>query len=280
VPIPRLVALLALVGLAVPWARLLISSWSDPTRSPGASVISFAAALLLALRALRDIGRTPGSRPWLGVAALAVTTAGYALSTATDFRVGAGLLMVGILTSLIYLDRGRTGVRALGLPLGLLALSTPIPGFVSSRLSAWLVDTAAILLPWLLQPLIGGVAAEGHVLHFEGGSVAIVDDCSGLDGILLFVPIAILVVWAHRPIGPLAGGLVLLSAIPLAFAGNLLRVVVSALLVAADSPLAYSDPAHEILGVVTLALSLAALVMACRAGRSRPRPARAAEQVA
>ena len=67
-------------------------------------------------------------------------------------------------------------------------------------------------------------------------------------------------------------GLLLVGAVALAFFGSLIRVWVSALLVQFDLPLAESDTAHEVLGMVTLGAALAGLFVASKFCADRVEP--------
>lgn len=250
--------------LLTPWLELLASTWNGDSKGAAQSILSFAAACALGwLR--RDAFTAPqAGRAAIGMPLLAIAAFGFGLSVVFDVRLFAGVLAVGILACLVYLEAGARAARRLALPFALLAMATPIPAFVEGALTHNLVALTVSITPPLLQPIVGPIEVEGAVLHLTGGSVAVVDDCSGLGGVLLFVPIAILLFAVHPRTTTWRGGVLLAIATPLAFAGSLLRVIVSALLVHFDAPLAESETAHEVLGIVTLTLALAGLLVASR----------------
>ncbi len=246
--------------LLVPYFELLYATWTGSSKVAASSALAFAAGLAMAWRR-RDVFRDEGHAgdAGVGIAVLLVAALAYAAAVLFDVRIVAGLGAVGIVAALILLYGGSSALRAMALPLALLLLATPPPGFLLGAMTQTLVAITVFVTPLVLGPFVGRIEIEGAVLHMTGGSVAVVDDCSGLGGVLLFVPLALVLVGLQDRVVAWKAALLPIVGIVLAFVGSLLRVWISAILVRFDLPLAESDVAHEVLGMVSLGSALVAL---------------------
>ena len=265
----RIAIVVACLALLVPYGELLVATWSGDSKSAAPSMLSLGGACFLVWRnraALVD-GPAPIGRAVVpGLVTLALAALGYAMAVVLDVRLGAGLGVVLLLASMCWLHAGSTALARMVTPLVLIGLAAPLPGFVEAELTRLLVGATVWVTPSLLAPLVGPIEVEGAVLSMveSGGSVAVVDDCSGLGGILLFAPLSVLVFALRGPGGGggarwMAGAGFFAVAAALAFGASLARVWVSALLVHYESTWAHSDAVHEALGLVMLCGALAVL---------------------
>jgi EpsI family protein len=102
------------------------------------------------------------------------------------------------------------------------------------------------------------VTRDGNVFTVDGHALEVVRACSGIRSIMALVTVAAAgAVWIRRGLGRAA--ILTLAAIPAAVAGNVLRLVVTALLVARFGPHLAEGTVHEIVGVVCFGVSLAML---------------------
>jgi exosortase/archaeosortase family protein len=130
---------------------------------------------------------------------------------------------------------------------------TAIVEYAQAQLTVLVARSAHLVLPVLLGQDVGLVGTE---LLFADQRVSIVDDCSGLGGILIAPPFVMLLLFlAHVPFG-LRWVLVLAISPLLAAAANLLRVLVGAVLVAQGHADQVADGLiHELLGIGPLLLA-------------------------
>ena len=260
----RRLILLLTASLLAPYLLMLVALWSSESKDSAASGLAFAGAVVLGWHKRSSLaGGSPG-RKGLGMTGVFLATLCYTGSVILDFRVGVGIFAPAILLSLVYLFRGRHATVALRLPILLLILATPVPGFVMNEITYALLDFLVVVMSGILAWLHIQVSVDGYTLVGSDWGVQIVEDCSGLGGILLFVPLAILLLYAHPRVPPLGYAAVLAASLPIAFFGSVLRVLVSCLLGEMGSSLFSSDLFHQIAGLVTLLLGIVLLILLCR----------------
>jgi exosortase len=195
--------------------------------------LAFAAALLLVLSVMGDAGFTAG----LAVPVLLAATL-YALG-------GTGLL------------------RPLLLPLAFLALVVPPPAFLRDallvRLKLWVTEASVRLL----QGAGVTVMAEGNQILIPEGSLFVADACSGLTSIVTMLPIACIVAYFLSR-GVWRRAAVVASVVPLAMAGNVLRVIVTVLLASRLGVASAQGSLHESFGLVTYVIGTLAVIGVAR----------------
>lgn len=185
--------------------------------------------------------------------ALATLASFGALVVGNPTAVGVTLVLTVWLA--VWALRGRAWVRVLVFPLGYLVFLIPLP-------SAWvtplivklqiLVSSAGVALLRM-----GGVPVfrEGNVLTLPGDtSLFVAEACSGITSLITLLPIGVFIAyftesaWTRRV-------LLVLAVLPIALAGNLLRVVLTVLLaIHVDVEFATQGPLHEWAGVATYVL--------------------------
>ncbi len=266
----RLLAPLMTATLLIPYITMLAAFWMSESKHSAASGLAFAGALVVGwLEKGRLKALAPGHH-LVAIYGLAVVTMAYVCSVILDFRVGVGFLAPAILISLLYMIRGWQGVFAMRLSIVLLLLSTPLPSFVMDRFTYFLLDALVVILPAILAVLQIPVAVDAANLAGNGWTVQVVEDCSGLGGILLFVPLSLLLLYSHPRVPPMGHALVLAASLPIAFSGTVLRILVDCVLGHWGSSLFSSDLFHQFVGLVSLLLGIVILVILCRL-LSRPR---------
>jgi exosortase/archaeosortase family protein len=143
-------------------------------------------------------------------------------------------------------------------------LATPLPSFVMDRFTYFLLDALVVILPAILAVLQIPVAVNAVNLAGNGWTVQVVEDCSGLGGILLFVPLSLLLLYSHPRVPPMGYALVLAAGLPIAFTGTVLRILVDCVLGHMGSALFSSELFHQFVGLATLLLGICLLVILCR----------------
>lgn len=267
----RLSLHLALLAFLGPYLVSLWMYWSGPAKGAASSALALVAGAWFLLRRPRAAagGGSPVTAQPLGLVLMALAVLVHLGAGASDFRLGLGLSAVLLVAALYVVLEGVATLRTRALSWVLLCFSVPVPGAIADWANVRLIDGAAAVALPLLGFLVGPIESQGYVLQFEGGRVSIVEDCSGLSGILLFLPLALLFLHLRPPASRLAGGLVFASALPLAWLGNLLRILITVLLLHWGVE-ASTDPfLHELVGIVSLALPLLVLLVLSRLPRPR-----------
>lgn len=149
---------------------------------------------------------------------------------------------------------GKERTKAIIFPLSILFLTLPIPLFLTESIHLVLRYIATDSVAWLL-PFFGvPVYSTGTLLQIPNGSLQVADACSGFSTLYATITVAILTAYfcpvVHRRV------LVLLIAVPLAIAVNIIRVLLLTLLVHWIGLDVLATSAHEISGLATFVVAL------------------------
>ena len=203
---------------------------------PGAAVAT-AGVLLVLLGRWYDVALNPGAL-------------GHVFARAT------GLLLCAV--GACWAAAGWRRLRAVAFPLAYLAFALPLPESVVTAATLPLRTLGAVFGASMLRAVGVVVLREGNVLHLAEGSVGVAEACSGIRSawVLLAAAVALVHLCRLRPVRAVW----LLALVPvLAVSGNLLRIFVSALWVARGHMAWVEGQPHQVLGVVTFAVSVLAL---------------------
>jgi exosortase len=254
------VSVVLALGLCVPAAVNLSYLWSGTQFYGHAWALPVAASYVAwgeraAIRAaLREL-RPPawGCVPVLAAACIEI------LAVMGDLGFVAGLGVPLLLATTAWALGGFALLRPLLLPLGFIALMVPPPRFVMFQLLFQLklfVTRAAVAL---LQAAGVTVMAEGSQVLLPEHTLFVADACSGLTSIVTLLPLSCIVAYflSH---GVWRRAVVIGSVVPLAMGANIVRVVVTVLLVSVLGAEAAQGLLHESFGLLTFALGTLAMI--------------------
>lgn len=270
----REAALAALLLLAfTPLFVRLAAEWS--TRAEyGHGFLVPVVSLFALLRDRRRLARLPRATSGIGFVALALSIALYVLATAAGLTALAGLTFPAALASGIWWLRGAAWARALAFPIGFLLFAVPLPepwlAPLVVRLRLFVTEAAVAVLHAFGLP----VAREGNVLLLPGGGeLFVADACSGVSALVTLSPLAVLLAWFTER-GLWRRLVLVASVLPIALAGNLVRIVGTALAALRFGTEAATEAsAHESLGLMAYVGGCLAL-LAVGAAMRRLWPAR------
>lgn len=182
--------------------------------------------------------------------------------------IGAGLIIAALLiriysVDILPLDRlsfmvalygvfllaaGWPIVRQMWASIGFFVFMFPLPSVVENHFLAWLQKGAAIASTAVLQVL--GVVAyrKGYTIHVDGleDQLEVAQACSGLRMLTIFTAMSIaLVLLIERPWWDKL--ILLLSAIPIALATNVIRITATAVLYKAVEGTSMEESLHNII---------------------------------
>ncbi len=194
------------------------------------------------------------------VAAIAVVLL-YAIGLGTgSISLQGSALVAAVANGAFYLG-GSQGLRVLAFPLAFLVFMVPLPPDwltpLIVNLQLLVSSTAVDLLGWFGS----AVVRSGNVIELPAGdSLFVAEACSGITSLVTLMPLAI--VLAYFTENTLARRLtILISVVPAAMLGNLLRVIVTVL--AAErygAEAATGNWLHESAGLITFTLACLALI--------------------
>ena len=273
IPVALLTALFAAVyGPAA--VQTLIDCWRDSNYSHG--VLMPIVVVLLARSRRHDVRLLAPSaaqndvrRAWLCFVA---GCGGFVLGTAASESFAMRTSGVLVATGLCGVLGGSRGWRRYAPAVALLVCAIPLPYVIYYRISVPLQLLSARLAVGTLTALGLDVTRSGNVFEVGGHALEVVGACSGIRSIMALTTLACVgAVWLR--LRPIRGAALVLAAPFLAMFGNVLRLVVTALLVLRFGVGAAEGAVHESVGVVSFAASLALLaVLMNLARRGDPAP--------
>ena len=160
---------------------------------------------------------------WLLSAALASYLLGW-LAGATTWL---GASMVAAVAGGVWLIRGRLWLKTLMFPIGYLLFMVPVPeswlAAVTGPLQLWVSETGTRLLQAVGEPVL----RRGNVIELPGGvELFVAEACSGITSLLTLLPLGtFLAYFTEHRLGRRL--LMILSVIPVALLGNLVRVLLT-----------------------------------------------------
>lgn len=202
------------------WVWLWQEWWHNDYYSHGLLVVG--AALYLVGRRLANQPMLPplsGSNWGLGMVTAALLAYLYFYQDRALYL--AGFAAIALLAGLVWAVGGRWWLVQLRFPLAFLLLAVPLP-FVERAtlpLALWTGLCSGALVQWLgLDAIINGAAVT-----LPNANLVIGAQCSGINSLIALVSLMALAAYAVQ--GPWWGRLALvISAVPLALLGNILRV--------------------------------------------------------
>ena len=251
--------LIGLVGVAAAWPTLRWLAnewWSNDYYSHGVLVPLVSGFFIWRLRP--RIERRPSN---LGLLLLVVALAVYLAALFQRAFFVASLCLIAVIAGLVWYFWGGDALRRLAFPLGFLAFMVPLPFVEASSLPMALFT--GHISTWVLQALGMNVIVQGTAVSLPGVDLVVGAQCSGLRSIVaLFTLVA---VFGYVLVGSWPRRLLLmLSAIPLAILGNMLRV--SSLIWVADRWGVQAGFAfyHDYSGIVFFLFAFAGLILCAR----------------
>lgn len=222
-PTPKALLLLAVLGW-VYWPTLLelYDVWTtSPDYSHGPLVPLFSLWLLFR----KSPNPNLNYRPWplLGFAGLLVAVLCRLLGAGTSFLPLEGLSLIMAMAACVVWSGGWGGVRRFWQPLLFLVFMIPLPYEFSRAAGAGLQQIATICSTFLLRCCGQPAIAEGNRILIENVTLNVVEACSGLRMLMTFIAFSIAAVFVMERHW-IVRGLVLLSAVPIALATNILRI--------------------------------------------------------
>ena len=238
---PRVVGLVIgmLVGLLgwSYWPGLLVAAgtWKSPQYSHGWLVPLFA-AFVLAWRRQSVVPATTRER----LAGLAVLAASLAVRlVAAWYRIVTidMYTLVPALVGVVLLIGGLPMLRWAGPPVAFLIFMYPLPDEATRYLLGPLQTVATIASTYLLQTFGFEAFREGNQIVLGDSRLGVVDACSGLRMLTIFVALTVgwvlvdRTVWWERLV-------IVASAVPIALAVNVVRITATGMMVTVNEDLA------------------------------------------
>jgi len=217
------------------------------------------ASLALVVSRRERLRVLPRTGDWRGLALVALACALQVVGARADIFTLQGWSFVVMLFGLALALLGGPLTRALAFPIGYLVFMLTFPPFVMNRLSFALKDVAVQAAASVSEALGVTLQRSGMTLWLKGGALQIENPCSGLRSLLAMLATGVLLAsllpadWRRRAV-------LVLLAVPMAIAGNALRITLLVLMAHYVGIQQALGTFHDVSGYLTYGLSLAGLL--------------------
>jgi exosortase len=255
-----------LLAYAPVLSHLMRQWWDEPDYSHGFLVPLFSFFILWQRREqLRRIVPRPS---WAGFILLCASVGVLFIGTLGAELFLQRISLLGVLAGLVLWFWGWPMLRAAAFPLLILLLMVPLPGVIYYQIVFPLQILASRLATWVLHRLdLFPVLREGNVMVLSNARLEVAEACSGLRSLLSLLTIAaIYAYFAEKRV--LVRWLLCLLVLPIAVAGNAVRVVFAAISVELGGASAVEGWAHTLSGLLLFLISTLMLIL-CHAGINR-----------
>ncbi len=218
----------ALIDMAHDW-------WNEPELSQGMLLPPLALFVAwLERRRILSYAAT-GDRRGILLTALACLT--FVLGKLASEFFLMRFSFVILVTGLIWTFWGLKRLRALAFPLLLLAVMVPLPTIVYNSIAAPLQLFASDVASQIAQAAGVSVFRDGNIIQLAGISLGVAEACSGLNSLSALIVGSLLLGYlvCTRPLSRIV---LLIAAVPLAIAVNVVRVAGTAMLADYDQAFA------------------------------------------
>jgi len=223
---------ITVLGVALAWSywttlAALVSRWSsDPQYSHGYLVPVFALYLLWVRRDRLNLNLLNAN--WLGMGLLMMAMGLRLAGARYHFEFFDQISLLPCVAGLFMLAGSWHGLLWSLPAVAFLAFMIPLPHSVSLAMSAPMQTIATISSTFVLQVLGRPALAEGNVILLNDIELGIVEACSGLRMLVVFYALSTAVaLLIHKPLWEKL--LLACSALPIALASNILRIVITGL---------------------------------------------------
>lgn len=165
------------------------------------------------------------------------------------FVLASGLLLLG----------GRDALKAAWFPLLYLLFLVPLPASVVDAITGSLKGWVSVLVVDLLYALGYPIARTGVMISIGPYQLLVADACSGLNSMFSLTAVGALFIYFRHRTQRLHNAIMIASILPIAFAANILRVVILSLITYHFGDEAGAGFLHSAAGIVLMAAAVALL---------------------
>jgi exosortase B len=173
------------------------------------------------------------------------------------FSIGS---LAPVLAGTLLLTHGWQALRLLWFPLVYVIFLVPLPGQLIDGATATLKQQISVLAEEILYAAGYPIARVGVTLSIGQYQLLVADACSGLHSIFSLSALGTLYLYLRSGGGWLRSAIVLCSIVPIAFAANVVRVIVLVLITYYWGDRAGQGFLHEFSGMVLFTAGLSLLI--------------------
>ncbi len=246
-----LVYLPALIDLVSDWAN-------DPNYSHGFLIPVVSAILIWNKR--KTIASLPSYLDNRGLVLIIIGMILFILANGAAEYFTLRFSFVLVLFGLTYYLFGKDIIKTTWFAFFMLLFMIPIPYVVYYALTFPMQTLASKITVVTLNTIGMSAVRQGNIIHITGHSLEVAEACSGIRSLVSLLALGAIYAYLtqKRFIGQL---IVFLATIPIAVIGNVVRGLVTSVLVATVSEKVTEEPAHSIMGMLVFVVALVLLVI-------------------
>jgi exosortase B len=253
--------IIGLAALLIPtFYELATTLWDTEEQGHGPLIL---AVVLYYFWLKRDVFIQPAksTAPITGSLTLGIGLLLYAIGRSQSidsFQVGA---LIPILAGTILIMRGTSGLRCVWFPILFIFFMVPLPGPVIDTLTSPLKQYVSIVVENILYYLNFPIARNGVVLSIGYYQLLVADACSGLNSMFSLSALGFLYLYMMQYRNWFRNGLILASILPIAFAANVVRVIIITLVTYHWGDEAGQGFIHGFAGIVLFIVALLSFML-------------------
>ena len=174
------------------------------------------------------------------------------------FEIGA---LAPILAGVLLAMRGWPALRAFWFPIVFVVFMLPLPGFFVDALTGPLKQHVSVIAEQILYAAGYPIARNGVMLTIGQYQLLVADACSGLNSMFSLSALGVLFMYVTARTSVLHNAIILASILPIAFAANIVRVVVLILITYHFGDAAGQGFLHGFAGIVLLLVALIVFIL-------------------
>jgi exosortase B len=217
------VACLALLYFPT-YARLAATVWASDEQGHGPIILGASAWLMYRKRA--ELAALPNARrEWPGWVVLCLGMLCFAFGHSQAIVIVEVGSQIIVLAGLLLLFKGTAGLRLCWFALFFLIFMVPLPGPLVAAVTTPLKSAVSAVATLVLHHLGYPIGRSGVVLTIGPYQLLVADACAGLNSMFTLEALCLLYMNLMGYQQPMRNVLLALSAIPIAFCANVVRVV-------------------------------------------------------
>ena len=237
----------------------LWQTWMSSSNNSHGILVPFISGWLIWTKK-EDLARVPRRHWRTGGLILALSLVVYLVAYAGQVAVLQRVMLVCSLIGLVMFNCGKAVMKILAFPLLFLFFMVPVPvslhGLVAFPLQLFATGIARAMIQFMGLPVL----QEGNMLYFARTHLEVAEACSGLRSMTAFFMLSVLFAYFMAPVW-WRRGLLVLSAVPLAIAANIVRVTGTGILAHFFGARIARGFLHDFSGLAVFALGLGCLFL-------------------
>lgn len=200
-------------------------------------------------------------RPVAGITLLVFGLLLYVIGRSQDIALFEISALTPVVAGTLLAMRGLPAVRAMWFPLFFVVFMVPLPGFFVDALTGPLKEHISVIVEQVLYTAGYPIARTGVMLTIGQYQMLVADACSGLNTMFSLSALGLLFMYLTARASIMHNLIMLAGILPIAFAANIVRVLVLMLVTYHFGDEAGQGYLHGAAGIVLLMSALSVLLL-------------------